>query len=185
VTLPALLAAAFTLGWLPLFVFRSETVSEAFPAYGSGERFWVLATPALIAAHVALSCHLVGSRAQIPAGRAALSLLLFAAGVGFWLWARRTIGPLRVRRHPDQPPARLRRDGPFGLVRNPLYLGTLTAAAAPALATGRLLPLSTFAACVGALVVRSVQEERRLHEQLGEEYAEYSRAVKRLVPFVW
>lgn len=179
------LAAVLAAGWVPLFVFRAEELSKAFPAYGLAERFWVLAAPLIVAAHVALSSVLLGRAATVAPLRAVAALVLSAVGIGFWLWARRAIGPLRVRRLPDQPPSRLRRDGPFGMVRNPLYFGTLLTAAAPALAAGRPALLLTFALSMLALYVRSVQEERRLHEQLGPEYAAYSREVKRLVPFVW
>jgi protein-S-isoprenylcysteine O-methyltransferase Ste14 len=182
---PLVLALLFTLGWVPLFVFRAEALSEAFPSYGFGERFWVVAAPALVGFHVAASCLLVTVATHIPPGRAAVAVILYVGGVVFWLWARGAIGPIRVTRLPDEPPARLRRDGAFGLVRNPLYFGTLLAAAAPAIAAGRSLLVLSFAAAAAALVVRSVQEERRLHAQLGREYADYCREVKRLVPFVW
>jgi protein-S-isoprenylcysteine O-methyltransferase Ste14 len=179
------LALVLAAGWLSIFAFRAEAVTKSFPSYGLWERLWVLATPAVIASHVALSCALLSRMPAPPPGREAASVALCAAGVGFWLWARRAIGPMLVRRLPDEPPEMLRRDGPFGLVRNPLYFGTLLAAAAPAVAAGRPLLVITFALCVLALFVRSVQEERRLHAQLGNEYAAYCREVKRLVPFVW
>jgi protein-S-isoprenylcysteine O-methyltransferase Ste14 len=179
------LAIALSAGWVPLFLFRAEAVSKAFPSYTFWERFWVLAAPAIVAVHVFLSSVLLSVTPQLPPVRAAASVILCAAGVAFWLWARRAIGPLRVRRLPDEPPSRLCRDGAFGVVRNPLYLGTLLAAAAPAVGAARPYLALTFALCVVALYIRSVQEERRLHAQLGEEYAAYCREVKRMVPFVW
>jgi protein-S-isoprenylcysteine O-methyltransferase Ste14 len=182
---PPLLALLFTLGWVPLFVFRAEAMTEAFRSYGFWERFWVVAAPVLVGFHVAASCFLLTVATHVPARRAGGGLVLYVAGVAFWLWARRAIGPIRITRLPDEPPPRLRRDGAFGLVRNPLYFATLLAAAAPAIAAGQPLLILSFAAAAAALVVRSGQEERRLHAQLGREYAEYCREVKRLVPFVW
>jgi protein-S-isoprenylcysteine O-methyltransferase Ste14 len=70
-------------------------------------------------------------------------------------------------------------------VRHPLYFGVLVVSAAPAVAAGRLFLLCTYLMCVVAIVVRALQEERRLHAQLGSEYASYCRDVKRLVPFLW
>jgi protein-S-isoprenylcysteine O-methyltransferase Ste14 len=179
------LSVLLAVPWLPLFLFRAEETSKALGSYRFWERVWVLASPTIVAAHVALSSAVLSFTERTPPLRAAASLVLCVAGVGFDLWARRVIGPLRVRRLPDDPPTRLRRDGPFAVVRNPLYLGTLLAAAAPALAAGQPHLVFTYLFCVLALFVRSVQEERRLHEQLGEEYASYCREVKRLVPFVW
>lgn len=184
-TLGNLLAMVFTLGWVPMFLYRTEDVSEAFPSYDRGERIWTVVTPAVLSMHVGASCFILSTVAPPPIWRVLLSVALYAAGVSFWFWARRAISPLNVRRLPDEPPPRLRRDGPFGMVRNPLYFGTLLAAAAPAVAAGEPILAITFAACAVALIVRSGQEERRLHAQLGADYADYCRRVKRLVPFLW
>jgi len=179
-----ILAFVFALGWVPFYIYRAEAVEKALPYYSSSERRWVALSPAVLAAHVALASVLV-SIADPPRWRAVLGAALFASGVAFWFWGRAQIGPLRVTRLPDQPPPRLRHDGAFGLVRNPLYLGYLAAAAAPVIVAARPILLATFAACFVTLAVRAAQEERRLHDQLGPPYAEYCRTVKRLIPFVW
>jgi len=70
-------------------------------------------------------------------------------------------------------------------VRNPLFFGYLVAAAAPLIVAARPVLLISFAGCVAVLTIRAVQEERRLHTQVGPRYAEYCRDVKRLIPFVW
>lgn len=184
-TLGAVLSILFGVGWLPLFLFRAEALGEALPSYRGSERFWVLATPVILATHVTASCLLLNRTPTIPVARAVVSVLLFAAGVAFWLWARATIGPVRIRRLPDQPPECLRRDGPFGLVRNPLYFGVLVTAAAPALAAAEPLLAVSYALALAALAIRAVQEERRLHAQLGPVYEAYCREVRCLIPFVW
>jgi len=184
VTLGLGLALVFAVGWIPLWVFRAEAMSDALPYYSPAERRSVGSAAAILAAHTSLAC-IVLSVSSPPRWRAALGVVLFAAAIGFWMWARAQIGPLRVTRLPDQPPPALRRDGPFGVVRNPLYLGYLMAAAAPALTAGRALLAVSFAACFAVLAIRAAQEERRLHAQLGPAYAEYCRSVKRLIPFVW
>jgi protein-S-isoprenylcysteine O-methyltransferase Ste14 len=178
------LALLFGLGWIPLWVFRAEAMSEALPYYSAAERRWVGYSAIILVAHTSIAC-IVLSVSSPPLWRAAAGVMLFIAAIGFWMWARAQIGPLRVTRLPDQPPPVLRRDGPFGVVRNPLYLSYLVAAAAPALAAGRPLLAVTFAACFAALAIRAVQEERRLHAQLGPTYADYCRNVRRLIPFVW
>jgi len=179
-----LLALVFALGWIPLWVFRAERVTAALPYYSAAERSWVRYAPAIVAGHTGIACVLLSLRSP-PLWRAAVGLILFVAAIGFWFWARAQIGPLRVTRLPDQPPPVLRRDGPFGLVRNPLYLGYLAVAAAPALTAGEPLLAVSFVACFAALAMRAAQEERRLHAQLGPAYAEYCREVKRLIPYVW
>ena len=183
-TLGLVLAFGLALGWIPLYVFRTEAWSVSLQHYSGVERRSVQWTPVVFAVHVTLGCILV-SRSEPSLWRATAGAGLFVVGAAFWFWARLQIGPLRTTRLPDEPPIRFRRDGAFGIVRNPLYFGYLLAAAAPALVAARPVLLVTLAACCVALIVRAAQEERRLHAQLGSVYAEYCRSVKRLIPFVW
>ena len=183
-TFGLVLAFGLALGWIPLYVFRAEVTKDSLRYYSAVERRWVRWTPILVAVHVTLACILV-SRSEPPLWRATIGAGLFVAATAFWFWARLQIGPLRTKRLPIEPPRRFRRDGAFGLVRNPLYFGYLLAAAAPAVVAAQPLLLVTFAGCCVALTVRAEQEERRLHAQLGPVYAEYCRSVKRLIPFVW
>jgi protein-S-isoprenylcysteine O-methyltransferase Ste14 len=180
-----LLAMAFGLGWVPLFVFRAEAVSEALPSYDASERFWVTLTPVVLALHMTCICIAIASMRVISWWSAALGLALFGGAIAFWFWGRMMIGPLRVRRLPDEAPLRLQRNGAFGIVRHPLYFAYLLAAAAPLAVAPRGLFMITFGLCGAALMVRAVQEERRLHVQVGAPYAAYCREVKRLIPFVW
>jgi protein-S-isoprenylcysteine O-methyltransferase Ste14 len=179
------LALLFSVGWIPIFFFRTEPLRNAFEEYGRTERLAVVVTPLVLTVHVMASCVLLSVTPSSPLWRTLASAGLFAAGLGFWFWARATIGPLRVRRTPDQPPIEFRRDGPFAFVRNPLYLACLLALSAPAVAAGRPLLIASFALCVLALAVRCRQDERRLHDQLGQTYVDYCRDVKRLIPFLW
>lgn len=178
------LAVVFALGWIPLYVYRVEARGEALPHYSAAERRWVNLSPAVVATHVTLGCILV-SIAEPPLWRAAAGVALFTCGVAFWFWARAQIGPLRVTRLPDEPPRQLQCDGAFGIVRNPLFFGYLVVAAAPMIVAARPVLLITFGACLAVLIIRAVQEERRLHAQVGPRYAQYCRDVKRLIPFVW
>jgi len=184
-TLGFVLAFVFTLGWVPLFVFRTEAVGAALPAYSPAERFWVHVTHALFGIHMTAACATLTLSEDIPLWSAALSVVVYGMAIAFWFWARPLIGPLRERRLPNQPPPSLRRDGAFGLVRNPLYFSYLVAVAAPILAARQPLLLVSFALCVIAVIVRATQDERRLHAQMGAEYEAYCRQVKRLVPFIW
>jgi protein-S-isoprenylcysteine O-methyltransferase Ste14 len=179
------LALLFALGWIPAYLFRAESVSAALPVYSRAERLWVRASIAVLVIHVSAACLSLSLTPRVDTWRAALGVGVFAAGMGLWLWARVLIGPLRVRRMPDDAPAELRRNGPFALVRHPLYLGVLLGASAPILVAPRASLGVTLSLCFVVLAVRAEQEERRLRTQLGAMYEDYCRAVKRLVPFVW
>ena len=179
------LGALFGLLWIPFFTYRAEVLTEALPYYSTAERFWVRAGPLVVAFHVTFACLLVSATNPLPPLRTAIGLVLFAAAMVFWRRARAQIGPLDHRPLPDDAPPELRRDGPFGLVRNPLYLAYLVAAAAPAIVAARPILIVTWLAALAVFAVRAAQEERRLHAQLGPAYAEYCREVKCLIPYVW
>ena len=73
--------------------------------------------------------------------------------------------------------------GPFSLVRNPLYLFSLTGSVGVGLATGSVTVLALligFFALVYPHVI--ADEERRLERRLGAEYLAYKARVPRLVP---
>ena len=184
-TVGTVLGAVFGLGWVPLFVFRAEAVTEALPSYTARERFWVVLTPILLTLHVTGVCVAITLVPRVPPFSAVVSLTLFAAAIALWFWGRMMIGPMRVRRLPDEPPSRLQQHGAFGVVRHPLYFGYLLAAAAPLAVLPRPLFAATFALCALAMVVRTLQEERRLRAQVGAPYDAYCREVKRLIPYVW
>jgi protein-S-isoprenylcysteine O-methyltransferase Ste14 len=79
--------------------------------------------------------------------RAALGIVVFAAAVAFWFWGRLQIGPLHMRRLPEEAPLQLRCSGAFGIVRHPLYFSYLLAAAAPLAVVPRTPFLLTIAVC--------------------------------------
>ncbi len=180
-----ILAVLFTAVWVPVFVFRAENLRAALPYYSPAERFWSRASVATLSLHATLGTVLVSLTDPLSAARTALGVVVTVVGLGFWFCARGQIMPLQVRRLPDDPPAILRRDGAFRLVRNPCYLAYLLIAAGPLLVTANALLAVIWAAGFVALAMRAAQEERRLHVQLGAAYADYCATVKRLIPFVW
>lgn len=108
------------------------------------------------------------------------------AGLATTWWARITLGRLwsgAVTRKADH---RVVADGPYRIVRHPIYFGLIVAVA------GTSLMLATGAGFAGAaliaagLVVKARVEERFLRRELGDaQYAAYARRVPMLLPFVW
>lgn len=81
-------------------------------------------------------------------------------------------------------PVRFWAEGPFGLVRHPIYLGWLLIVfGTPEMTMGRLV----FAVTSSAYLVLAIPwEERSLVESFGETYRAYQRQVRwRLIPGVW
>ncbi|HYD48885.1 MAG TPA: isoprenylcysteine carboxylmethyltransferase family protein [Terriglobales bacterium] len=177
-------ALFFTFGWMVLFVFRTEDLGETLPALTPGERWVSYGMIAAISVNTALGC-IVITNMQISAIGAFFGVLVYGLGIGLWFWGRTQICPIGTKRVPNAAPMRFRRDGAFGLVRHPLYCGMLIASAAPLMATGRLVLLVPYAACVAVMLMRMIQEERLLRQQLGGEYESYQREVSRIIPYIW
>jgi protein-S-isoprenylcysteine O-methyltransferase Ste14 len=112
----------------------------------------------------------------------ALGCGVAALGHALRVLALRHIGPRSRTTNRFKVP-RLVREGPYALVRNPLYLGNcLIALGLCLIAQLRWLLLTgPFLAFLLYYLV-AVAEERRLLEQFGEEYLEYSQVTPRFFP---
>lgn len=76
-------------------------------------------------------------------------------------------------------------DGPYGVVRHPMYSGMLVLALSTPLALGSYVALPLSVLLVPVLVFRLVNEEKLLRRELAG-YAEYCRCTRyRLVPFLY
>ena len=111
-----------------------------------------------------------------------LGLLLAVGGGAFAAWAALHLGrywDVEISARADH---RVVDDGPFGIVRHPIYVGLL------AFLLGCTLALADVLALIGTLVsavvvgARVKAEERFLLERLGDEYRDYMRRVPGLVP---
>ncbi len=116
--------------------------------------------------------------------RAGLGLVLFAAGLGFAIWARVHIGrnwgnPMTQKDDPE-----LVTSGPFHLVRHPIYSGILVAGVGTAMSLSWQWLIGVALAGVYFLYSATV-EERYLTEQLPDTYPEYKRSTKMLLPFIF
>jgi methanethiol S-methyltransferase len=110
-----------------------------------------------------------------------------AFGVVLTIAAARIVGiwELAGVTQPDTAkPIEFRAEGPFAIVRHPIYLGwVLMVFATPTMTTSRML----FAVTSTAYLVAAIPlEERSLVEAFGEKYVAYQRQMKwRLIPFIW
>lgn len=77
------------------------------------------------------------------------------------------------------------RNGPYALVRHPIYTGTLLALLGTVIILHGIRGLLAFAVALLALRMKSHREEVLMTKQFGAEYTEYSKRVKALIPFVW
>jgi protein-S-isoprenylcysteine O-methyltransferase Ste14 len=119
---------------------------------------------------------------------AAILLYLWQlAGVVLTIVAARIVGiwELAGVKQPDlSRPIEFKADGPFGIVRHPIYLGwILMLFPAPVMTTSRLL----FAGVSTLYLIAAIPlEERLLVEHFGDKYRAYQRRMRwRLIPGVW
>ena len=122
----------------------------------------------------------------LPAAQASSSLLVLGAvlvtgGELLRLWAVRHIGVIsRTRSHRTGP---LVSSGPFGHVRNPLYLGNALLWVGFAISSGLVWLAPLILLLLGAGYHAIVRwEEGLLETRLGEHYRAYTRQVPRWIP---
>ncbi|HEV7157698.1 MAG TPA: isoprenylcysteine carboxylmethyltransferase family protein [Caulobacteraceae bacterium] len=108
---------------------------------------------------------------------------LSGAGFAFCWWARLRLGRLWSSAVTLKEDHRLIEDGPYGLVRHPIYAGLVIAAVTTAMT--RASPLALFGAglMVIAFTLNARVEEGFLRQQLGAaSYNAYARRVGMLIP---
>jgi protein-S-isoprenylcysteine O-methyltransferase Ste14 len=113
-----------------------------------------------------------------------LGFAVECVGIGFAIVARETLGKLWSGAVTLKEGHRIIRQGPYALVRHPIYTGILPGFVGATIAHGQLRALlSLFLAA--ACFQRKIQlEERLLVGHFGDEYRDYRRQVRALIPFI-
>lgn len=182
-TLIALCWIVFLLTWAVTAVVYRPTASDARPARQTiGRRRWLR----LLVAILVIIAIRTGHAGTDSFGHAVglVGVAVCAAGIGTAIWARLCLGrnwgmPMTVRAQPA-----LVSRGPYHVVRHPIYSGLMLAMLGTALATG----IAALAALAGMTVyfVLSLQvEEADMAALFPDQYPEYARHTKRLIPFVY
>src|SRR5687767_7426168 len=122
----------FALGWIPVFVLRSERFSERRAVASPEERRAMLNAVFAVAVHVTLAeLALTSSGAPVPTVRVVIGMLVFLVGLAFWALARGTLVAVGRVLDPAEPPPTLVTTGAFAVVRHPLALGMVILALGP------------------------------------------------------
>ena len=115
-----------------------------------------------------------------------LGLALMVAGLVFRAYAIRQLGRYFTPEVTIQPGQHVVDRGIYRFLRHPSYTGTLITILGFGLALTNALSLAIMLALPGlAYGYRMRIEEAALSEALGEEYREYMRRTKRLIPFIY
>jgi protein-S-isoprenylcysteine O-methyltransferase Ste14 len=180
--------ALFAVGWIPVFLLRSERFSERRAVAAPEERRAMLNAVAAVGVHVTLAeLALTDPGADpVPASRLVIGMLVFLVGLAFWILARHTLVAVGRVLDPAAPPTTLVTTGAFAIVRHPLALGMVILALGPAVAAATLLTWVSFAAVVVTLGRRCLQDEDELAAAFGAAYERYAETTtSRLLPLVW
>ncbi len=111
-------------------------------------------------------------------------LALTVAGIAFAIWARLWIGRNWSSTVTIKEQHELIQNGPYRLVRHPIYSGLLLAFLGTALVRGEVRGLAGFPLAVLGWGLKLRMEESFMVQQFGTAYLDYRQRVKALVPFI-
>jgi protein-S-isoprenylcysteine O-methyltransferase Ste14 len=117
---------------------------------------------------------------------AVIGLVLMVSGLAIRTWAVMTLGSFFTWHIATQADQKVITSGPYAFVRHPGYFGPFLTY------VGTTIFFHSWIACFLSVVFLLFAFLRRIHHEekeltvvLGREYADYCRAVKRFIPFVW
>lgn len=114
-----------------------------------------------------------------------IGLVLFAGGIALRWWSIAVLGKFFTVDVAISDQHRVVDTGPYRFVRHPSYTGALVALLGLGLCLGNWLSmLCLMTPITAAFLWRIRVEERALVAALGENYLNYARRTKRLIPFV-
>jgi protein-S-isoprenylcysteine O-methyltransferase Ste14 len=158
-----------------------------------GSEAWDVPLASLSAVWLPLALYVVAAldqrfgwspRVNIVVVAAAVILLLAGAGLSAWAMLVNNYFSAVVRLQTDRGQVVVS-SGPYRLVRHPGYLGSLLLYTGVALVLGSLWALIIVMIFAAVLILRTVREDRFLHQRLPG-YCEYASRVRfRLIPGAW
>jgi protein-S-isoprenylcysteine O-methyltransferase Ste14 len=115
----------------------------------------------------------------------AAGVVVCACGVGFAIWARRTLGRnwsgvVTVKENHE-----LITNGPYRFVRHPIYTGMLLAVLGTVIVVGEVRALVALALFFLAFLGKMRQEERFMESEFPDAYPKYRRRVRALIPYLF
>jgi len=164
---------------------RAKRATSSVRDRGSHAALWIVIALALVAGSF-LSAR-VPARIPVPTvWLLSVSLALLVAGLVIRATAILTLGRFFTSNVAIQTGHMIVREGLYKHIRHPSYTGMLLAFLALALSTGNWISLVViFVPITAATLYRIRVEELALMEAFGQEYAEYRRSTRCLVPYVY
>jgi protein-S-isoprenylcysteine O-methyltransferase Ste14 len=104
--------------------------------------------------------------------------------VGFMIWSRITFGLRSFHATANTTKGKLVTNGPYRILRHPIYASIIYFCWASVIAYPLIQTIGASVLITGGLFLRMILEEKSLLETY-DDYAAYSRKVKRIIPFVY
>jgi len=111
--------------------------------------------------------------------------LICISGVSFAIWARKTLGENWSAKITLKKEHELIQSGPYKIVRHPIYTGFELMILGPAIVFGELKGFIALGIVMVSHLLKIRKEEELMRQQFPEQYVEYSKRVKRLIPFIF
>ena len=122
--------------------------------------------------------------APVNPALSSVGVILCVAGMAFLVWARQHLGKNWSQTVSAKIGHELVMSGPYRYVRHPMYAGGLLAAIGSAIVCGGAFIF--LLVILGALFLWRVgAEDKLMAEQFPNEYLEYKKRTKALIPFIW
>ncbi|MBU6427523.1 MAG: isoprenylcysteine carboxylmethyltransferase family protein [Cyanobacteria bacterium REEB65] len=122
----------------------------------------------------------------VPGGPLVLAgEIMTALGIAFAFWARFALGGNWSAAVTVKEDHELVRKGPYALARHPIYTGLLFGLLGTAIAVGTAAGFLGVLLATASLKRKSLVEERLMRQQFGDQYTQYERDVRALIPYVW
>jgi protein-S-isoprenylcysteine O-methyltransferase Ste14 len=114
-----------------------------------------------------------------------LGFVLLIAGLGIRLQATRTLGEYFSPKTRVLPEHKLIKSGIYKHIRHPIYLGSMLAFFSITLIFHSLIGFMVTALAIPFILNRIRVEEQMFTEKFGDEYKEYIKKSKKLVPYLY
>lgn len=123
-------------------------------------------------------------RISLVEGFVALAVMLF--GLALRIWAAVTLGSYYTRTLMVTKDHKVVDTGPYARIRHPAYLGVMLLWVGFGVLSGNLIIVFLFPVLfVVVYLYRISVEEKMLVEELGDDYIQYQRRTRKLIPFVY
>lgn len=172
--------------WLLIWTVAAARTKQAMRREGSGS--WAIhMLPLMLAVVLLVNDHLPG---HVLEGRMLpylgvyywIGLALTIGGLAFAVWARLYIGSNWSASAQVKAEHELVRTGPYHFVRHPIYTGMLAAFFGCGLAIDEWRGLVAFLIVLAAFWYKLKLEERWMIETFGDDYRDYRRHARALIP---